>query len=340
MEGGFLREYMSIIKTDASYIVSSYSVGGTLERDGLLGDKFDFCDGSDDTFGKDTWEKAESEMQRLAAHGAIEAAGLDPGKIDVAFSGDLINQCIASTHGLMSLGIPDAGLFGACSTCAESMLMAAVFSSYVKNTCLAVTSSHNCSAERQFRFPVEYAALRTPTSQWTVTGSAAFVISPEKKGPSPRITEGMFGKIVDSGTNDLNNMGAAMAPASSDTLVRYFEESGASPNDFDRIVTGDLGMEGSSLFTELMKDAGYDIRSRHGDCGLDIYDIERQDMHSGGSGCGCSAVVMSCKYLKMLREKEINDMLFIGTGALMNAMSVGQGNTIPAIAHLVRIRSE
>ena len=203
---------MGIIKTDRSYIISSYSVGGSLEKKGLLGEAIDFSEDGDDTFGKETWEKAESEMQRLAALGAIEGAGLSKESVDVAFSGDLINQCIASTHGLMSLGIPDCGLFGACSTCAESMLLGGVFSSYVKNTVLAVTSSHNCSAERQFRFPVEYAALRTPTSQWTVTGSAAFVISPEKKEGSPRIAEGLVGRIVDSATDDLNNMGAAMAP--------------------------------------------------------------------------------------------------------------------------------
>ncbi len=331
---------MGIIKTDSSYMISSYSVAGSLEKAGPLGDKIDFCEDGDDAFGKDTWEKAESEMQRLAATGAIGAAGIAPRDVDVAFSGDLINQCIASTHGIMSLGIPDCGLFGACSTCAESILLGAVFSSYVKNTALAVTSSHNCSAERQFRFPVEYAALRTPTSQWTVTGSAAFVVSPDKRDGAPRVTEGLLGRIADSGTDDLNNMGAAMAPAAADTLARYLKESGKSPADFDRIVTGDLGAEGSSLFLELVYALGYDVSSRHADCGLDIYDTERQDMHSGGSGCGCSAVVMSAKYLPMLRGKEIKNMLFIGTGALMNAMSVGQGNTIPSIAHLVALSSD
>jgi len=328
---------MSIIKFSDAYIVSAYSVAGTLEKAGPLGGKFDFCDSADDTFGKETWEKSESEMQRLAAEGAIRAAGLTNGQIDVAFSGDLINQCIASTHGLIGLGIPDVGLFGACSTCAESLLMAGVFSSFVKNTVLSVTSSHNCSAERQFRFPVEYAALRTPTSQWTVTGSAAFIVSPGQNSNSPQINEGMVGRIIDSATNDLNNMGAAMAPAAADTLTRYFDESGKNPNDFDRIVTGDLGREGSSILHEIMKSKGYDIYQCHGDCGLDVYDIDRQDMQSGGSGCGCSAIVMAAKYLEMLRKNEINDMLFVGTGALMNAMSVGQGNTIPAIAHLVRI---
>ena len=331
---------MGIIKTPSSYIVSSYSVAGGVERDGPLGDKFDYSDSADDTSGKDSWEKSESEMQRISAVGAIAKAGLTNDRIDVAFSGDLINQCIASTHGLMSLGIPDAGLFGACSTCAESLLMAAVFSSFVKNTALAVTSSHNCTAERQFRFPVEYAALRTPTSQWTVTGAAAFIVSPDMKDGAPRIVEGMFGRIVDSACDGPNNMGAAMAPAAADTLERYFRESGKRPSDFDRIVTGDLGREGSSLLRELMKERGYDLYRYHGDCGIDIFDIDRQDVHSGGSGCGCSAAVMSAKYLEMIRKREISDMLFIGTGALMNAMSVGQGNTIPAVAHLVRICSE
>ncbi len=328
---------MGIIKTDNAYIISSYSVAGTIEGAGPLGDRFDYLDVKDDTFGKDSWEKSESEMQRLALTGALEASGLDKSGVGVVFSGDLINQCIASTHGLISFGIPDAGLFGACSTCAESMLLSAVFSSFVKSPAASVTSSHNCSAERQFRFPVEYAALRTPTSQWTVTGSAAFIISPGAREGAPRIAEGMFGVIQDSMTDDLNNMGAAMAPAAADTLTRYLKESGAEPCDFDRIVTGDLGLEGASLFRELMKEKGYDV-SNHGDCGIDIYDIEGQDMHSGGSGCGCSAVVMSAKYLDMMRRGEIGDMLFLGTGALMNAMSVGQGSTIPSIAHLVRIK--
>ncbi|MBQ7715028.1 MAG: stage V sporulation protein AD [Clostridia bacterium] len=330
---------MGIVKTDSSFVISAYSVAGCLEAKGPLGAAIDFTDRKDDTFGKDSWEMAESEMQRRASLGALGAADLSPDDVGVVFSGDLINQCIASTHGLMSLGIPDLGLFGACSTCAESMLLASVFSSYVKNTVLAVTSSHNCSAERQFRFPVEYAALRTPTSQWTVTGSAAFVISSSPRESSPRIAEGLVGRIVDSTLDDLNNMGGAMAPAAADTLVRYFRESGKRPSDFDAIVTGDLGAEGSSLLCEIISGEGYDIAERHFDCGLDIYDIKAQDMHSGGSGCGCSAVVMAAKYIPMLRSGEINDMLFVGTGALMNAMSVGQGNTIPAIAHLVRLTS-
>ncbi len=328
---------MDIIKTDKAYIASSYSVAGTVERDGPLGAFFDRADDKDDTFGKESWEASESEMQRLASLGAVSAAGLCADGIGVAFSGDLINQCIVSTHGIMSLGIPDAGLFGACSTCAESMLLSAIFSSFAEKPALAVTSSHNCSAERQFRYPVEYAALRTPTSQWTVTGAAAFVVSPVPSDSSVRIVGGMFGKIVDSGTDDLNNMGAAMAPAAASTLCRYFRESGENPDDFDRIVTGDLGKEGSALLRELMIREGYDISGRHGDCGLDIYDIERQDMHSGGSGCGCSAVVMSAKYIPMMRRGDVSDILFVGTGALMNAMSVGQGNTIPSVAHLVRI---
>ena len=327
----------SITRTDSAYILSSYSVVGSFEKKGPLGEHFDYADETDDTFGKASWEAAESEMQRLAATGAMDSAVLAPSDVGVVFSGDLINQCIASTHGLMGLGIPDVGLFGACSTCAESILLAGIYSSFVKNISMAVTSSHNCTAERQFRFPVEYAALRTPTSQWTVTGSAAFIVSPGRGDAA--IKEGMFGRIVDSKTDDLNNMGAAMAPAAADTLIRYFKESGASPSDFDRIVTGDLGREGSSLLSELMTSAGFPLGACHGDCGLDIYDMESSDVHAGGSGCGCSAVVMSAKYLDMLKKGKIRDMLFVGTGALMNAMSVGQGNTIPAVAHLVRLVS-
>lgn len=330
---------MDIIKTKDAYITCAASVAGSQEKLGPLGELFDICENGDDTFGKDTWEKSESEMQRLALKCALEKRKIPESELDIITAGDLINQCISSSYGLADFDVPYLGLYGACSTCAESLLMSAVFSSFAKKRCAAVTSSHNCSAERQFRFPIEYGSVRTPTSQWTVTGSAAFIVESADKAPagSPAIADIMIGKTIDMGISDVNNMGAAMAPAAADTIYRYLDESGRKPESFDYIVTGDLGLEGSSILKELLLKKGVDISSRHTDCGLEIYDIEKQDMHSGGSGCGCSAVVMASYFLERIKKREIKDMLFIGTGALMNAMSLQQGNSIPGIGHLVHI---
>lgn len=327
---------MDIIKTNGAAILSFASVGGTLERKGPLGDMFDITDSKDDTFGKETWEKSEAEMQRLALAKALEKAGINDTQVNLLFAGDLINQCISSSNGLIDFDIPFLGIFGACSTCAESILLSAVFSSYAKKICAAVTSSHNCSAERQFRFPVEYGSLRTPTSQWTVTGAGAFIISPKNTKTRISISEVMAGRSIDGGICDANNMGAAMAPACADTISRYFAESPLKPGAFDRIVTGDLGKEGSEILLDLLLKNGIDISANHRDCGTEIYDLTAQDMHSGGSGCGCSASVISAYYLEKMHRGEISDMLFIGTGALMNPMSVQQGNSIPGVAHLIR----
>ncbi len=328
---------MNIIKTDGAYILSFASVAGALETKGPLGYCFDICGEGDDRFGKDTWEKSESEMQRLALECALKKASLTDRDIDLMFAGDLINQCISSANGLIDFDIPFLGVFGACSTCAESMLMSAVFSAFAKKHCAAVTSSHNCSAERQFRFPVEYGSLRTPTSQWTVTGAGAYIVSPRKESAVSAIREVLAGRCVDGGITDSCNMGAAMAPACADTLLRYFKETSLSPDYFDVIVTGDLGAEGSSILWELLLEEGIDISENHRDCGTDIYDLESQDVHSGGSGCGCSASVIGANYLERIKSGKISDMLFVGTGALMNTMSVQQGNSIPGVAHLVRI---
>lgn len=330
-----------IIKTNSAYIISTSSVVGGQEKAGPLGDCFDLWDDKDDTFGKDTWEKTESEMQRLALKCAMEKRQLGEKDLDVIFAGDLINQCISSACGLVDYDIPFLGIFGACSTCAEGLLLSSVFSSFDKKRCAAVTSSHNCSAERQFRFPVEYGSQRTPTSQWTVTGSAAFIVSPAPAEDAKiKIPDVMIGKSLDAGITDVNNMGAAMAPAAADTIERYLKESGRAPESFDHIITGDLGVEGSSILLEIMMGKGYDISSRHIDCGKEIYDVKKQDMHSGGSGCGCSAVVMASYFIEKMKKGEISDILFIGTGALMNAMSIQQGNSIPGIGHLVHIVRE
>ena len=294
-----------------------------------------------DRFGKDTWEKAEAEMQRLALGMALSKSGLKEDELEAMFAGDLINQCISSSYGLSAYRIPFLGLFGACSTCAEGLLLASLAGF---DRCAAVTSSHFCSAERQFRYPLEYGGQRPPTSQWTVTGSGAFVLSTLERDLSrvqgdfvPEITEVLPGCIVDRGISDANNMGAAMAPAAADTLERYFR-AGHTPEESDLIVTGDLGIEGSSILLDLLAAKGYDITSRHTDCGRIIFDPVTSDTHAGGSGCGCSAVVLAADLLEHIKTGTLSDILFVGTGALMNPLAINQGRTIPGIAHLVRIR--
>ncbi len=326
------------------YIIGQASVVGQQERQGPIGSSFDISEKDD--FGMDTWEKAEAEMQRLALGCAMSKAGLTEGDVDCMLAGDLINQCISSNFGLLDYDIPYLGLYGACSTCAEGLLLGALLcgGDMGVTRCAAVTSSHYCSAERQFRFPLEYGGQRTPTAQWTVTGSGAFLLSSDREDVCrnagayiPEITEVMPGCAVDRGISDVNNMGAAMAPSAVHTLKRYFE-SGHTPDEFDWIVTGDLGSEGSSILCDLMHAEGYDISRIHKDCGCIIYNAEATDKHAGGSGCGCSAVVMAANILTNLMSGAVRDILFLGTGALMNPMSLNQKQSIPGIAHLVRIR--
>ncbi len=326
-----------ILKFSNTFISSSASVVGKHEQRGPLGEYFDLFDKTD-KFGKSTWEEAESEMQRLAFNLAQKKLPENDRGIDALFAGDLLNQCVGSSYGLLDFDIPYFGLYGACSTCAEGIMLGSlsVSAGYFERVC-AVTSSHYCAAERQYRSPVEYGAQRSPTAQWTVTGSGAFVI--ESKG-GIRVKEGLPGIVVEKGICDASNMGAAMAPAAADTLLRYFEESKLAPNDFDLIVTGDLGIEGGSILCELTASAGLDIRDRYNDCGAMIYDAKRQDKHSGGSGCGCSAVVLSAYLCPAIESGELKNILFIGTGAMMSPSSIQQGEAIPAVAHLLRICKE
>jgi len=325
------------------YLLSAGSVTGQKEKRGPLGRRFDLS--GDDRFGKETWEKAESEMQRLAVGIALRKSGFREEEIDAMFAGDLVNQCTSSSYGLLSYRIPFLGLFGACSTCAEGLLMSAIALGSGFDRVLAVTSSHYCSAERQFRFPLEYGGQRAPTAQWTVTGAGAFVLSAAERDLVrcempfvPVIGEVMPGCIVDRGITDANNMGAAMAPAAADTLERYFTGSGTSPEDFGLIVTGDLGREGSAILRDLLAVRGIDIVKNHADCGCMIYSETESDTHAGGSGCGCSAVVLAADLLENIKTGVLSDILFVGTGALMNPLSLNQGQHIPGIAHLVRIR--
>ena len=329
----------SHIKLNAS-IFSYASAVGKKEFDGPLGQKFDLHD-PDGLFGKKTWESAESEMQRMAFAIALSKAKLKDGDVGALFAGDLLNQCVGSAYGLLSFDVPYFGLYGACSTSAESLLLASMTVTLgAYKICGAVTSSHYCSAERQYRTPIEYGAQRPPTAQWTVTGAGAFLVgSPEDHPDGVRITAGMPGKAQDYGINDANNMGAAMAPAARDTLHRYFASTGASPKDYDKIVTGDLGFEGGSILCELMRADGIELSERYADCGQMIYHKKEQDVHGGGSGCGCAASVLAAHVLPTLRSGEWKRILFLATGAMMSPDLIKQGENIPSIAHLIELES-
>ncbi len=325
-------------KENAPSIISWASVGGCKEKEGPLGNTFDHIDMSG-KFSMDTWEKSEGESQRLALNFALSKCKLSPSDIDALYAGDLINQCTGSAYGLLSFDIPYFGVYGACSTSGETITLASLnIAGGFSQRCAAVCSSHFCSAERQFRFPLEYGSQRTPTSQWTVTAAAAFIL--DKNGNGPYVAEVMPGKSFDGGIDDPNNMGAAMAPAVVTLLCEYFEQSKKKPSDFDRIYTGDLGYEGWSIVKDLMLEKGYDMGDRYKDCGLIIYDRKKQDMHAGGSGCGCSASVLAGEILPKLKSGTFKDVLYIPTGALLSSSSVLQGLSIPGIAYLVRFKNE
>lgn len=325
-----------IIKFNSSIIGTGNAVG-MKEYEGPIGKYFDHHD-KDDYFSMNTFEKAESELMRIAFNITLKKCNLTEKDIGGIFAGDLQNQCVCSSYALSECDIPYFGLYGACSTSCEGMLLASVFTTNnIYKRCMAITSSHNCAAERQYRNPIEYGGQRTPTSQWTVTGSAGFIIGGYNDGDI-KVIEGMAGRVLDMGINDANNMGAAMAPAAVDTLLRYLNDEGKCKNDIGLILSGDLGHEGSMIFCELMKKEGYDISKIHDDAGKIIYDKESQDTHAGGSGCGCGASVLSAYILPKLKNKEIDgDILYIATGAMMSPDSLKQGRSIPAIAHLIRL---
>lgn len=313
------------------------SVCGKKESDGPLGKHFSKVF-SDDLAGESTWEKAESRFQSEAVNLALEKANVTADDIDFIFAGDLLNQCISSTFGLRNLGIPFVGQYGACSTMAQTLALSSIMvESGMANRCVAVTSSHFCSAERQFRFPLEYGGQRTPTAQWTVTGSGAIVVG--NTGESPCISAVTIGKIADLGIKDPNNMGAAMAPAAAETITSFLKDTNTNASNYDLILTGDLGYVGSELLNELLQRDGIDISNIHKDCGLMIYNLKEQDVHAGGSGCGCSAIVLCSIILNKLKNAELNNVLFIATGALMSPTSSQQGESIPGIAHLIHLQS-
>lgn len=320
------------------YIEASGSVVGKKEGEGPLGDLFDMVS-EDDTFGCDCWEEAESTLQKEAAALTMGKAGVKPEDVRYIFAGDLLGQTIATSFGIVNYEIPLFGLYGACSTAGESISLGAmcVAGGYA-NRVLAMTSSHFASAEKQFRFPLEYGNQRPVSATWTVTGSGAFLLGTEKS--HVKISGITTGKIMDYGVRDSMNMGAAMAPAACDLIVQHFEDFQTSPKDYDRIITGDLGYVGQEILLTLTKERGYDISTVHTDCGIEIFDKDTQGTDSGGSGCGCSAVTMSAFFLPQIQRGELKKVLFVPTGALLSKISFNEGQTVPGIAHGVVLEYE
>ncbi len=311
------------------------SIVGKRESEGPMAKYFDECE-QDGYFGQKTWESGESELMKRTLSKAMQKGKISAGDVDYMFAGDLLNQCIGSTYGLRSFEIPIFGVYGACSTMSEGLTLAALLTdSGLGGRVAVVTSSHFCSAERQFRFPLSYGGIRTPTAQWTCTASGAVILS-EKREP-PYIRAVTIGKIVDLGVTDANNMGAAMAPAAAYVIKNFLDDTSMSPSDFDAIVTGDLGKIGSELLIELLRKEDIDISSQHKDCGLLMFDTENQDVHCGGSGCGCGASILCGYFLPKIKSGELKNILFCATGALMSTTASQQGESIPSISHAVFI---
>lgn len=318
-------------------IISTASTVGPKEGKGPISSYFDII--LDDAMAnEDSWEKAESRIVKDNLNLAVKKSGLKLNAIDYVIAGDLLDQGTGSSYGIRELNRPFLGLYGACSTMGESMCIGAVLiDSGAATNVLVGASSHFCAAEKQFRYPLELGTQRPLTSTWTVTGDGAAVLS--KHGFGPFITGMTTGKIVDLGIKDANNMGAAMAPAAADVLVEHFKDMNIEPDYYDLIVTGDLGYVGKELTVDILKQNGYDLSKNYTDCGIEIFDRQTQDTHSGGSGCACSAVTFAGYLYDKLIKKELNKILFIPTGALMSKTSVEQGETIPGIAHAVVIEN-
>lgn len=332
------RGKQSFILPHAPTITAWSSVAGKKESEGPLKPYFDIVS-QDSYFGQKTWEQAEQRMQQIALETLMEKNNISPKSIELIFSGDLLNQCIGSSFTLRNTGFPHLGLYGACSTMAESLLIAsiAVGGGFVKNA-IAMTSSHFASSERQYRFPLGYGGQRTPTAQWTVTGAGAALVC--NHGNGPRIDACTIGTVVDLGIKDANNMGAAMAPAALATIRAHLSDLNRTAKDFDLIITGDLGKTGKEALLSLAIKDGLEISGKLADCGTLIFDTEHQDVHAGGSGCGCSAVTLCGYLLNQMKAKKIKRILFCGTGALLSPTSTQQGLSIPGICHAVSITGE
>ena len=319
-------------------VAAHAAIGGKKEGEGPLAACFDELS-ADNFFGQSNWEAAEKEMALRAARLCLKKAETTPDNVSLALAGDLQAQCTASSYALRELGIPFAGLFGACSTMAEALgLGAALCSAGMADGLLAMTSSHFCAAERQFRTPLSYGAVRTPTAQWTATASGCCILG--RSGDGPYLTHATMGRVVDMGVNDECNMGGAMAPAAIDTLETLFRDTRTTPQDYDLIVTGDLGAIGHSVVKDLMARDGFNMDSRYTDCGLLLFDREKQDMHAGGSGAGCSASVLCAYLLPGLKSRRWKRMIFAPTGALQSPTTVFQKETMPAVCHAVVLSAE
>ncbi|HQL37024.1 MAG TPA: stage V sporulation protein AD [Bacillota bacterium] len=318
-------------------VISNAAIAGPKEGEGPLSQYFDLIL-TDDYFGEDSWEKAESKMLKEAVKSAVKASGRSNTNIDFMFAGDLLNQIISSSFAARELQIPYIGLYGACSTMAESLCMGALMiDGGFAEAVVCATSSHFCSAERQYRFPLEQGVQRSPFAQWTVTGAGAAVVA--EAGTGPYITHATIGKVLDFGIKDANNMGAAMAPAAVDTITAHLNETGRKPEYYDLIITGDLGKVGKAIILDMMPKEGFDITKVYNDCGSMIFDSEKQDTHAGGSGCGCAAVVLNGYIAKEMKRGNINKVLLIATGALLSPTTTWQGESIPCIAHAVAIEN-
>lgn len=315
-------------------ILSQAAVGGKKEAEGPLGGELDQTFG-DTTLGQDSWERAEAQLQKEAAALAMKKAAVSAEEVNFILAGDLLNQCISSTFGLLDFGIPFLGQYGACSTMAQTLLLAAVLvESGAARRALAVTSSHFCSAERQFRLPLEYGGQRSPTAQWTATAAGCALVG---LGGRVRVRRGLAGKIRDLGVKDTANMGAAMAPAAASSIFEFLQDTATQPQDYDGIFTGDLGAVGSQLLYQCLDDNRVDLRPVHQDCGLLLYNRQSQDVHAGGSGCGCSASVLCGHLLRRMERGELKNILFCATGALMSPTSSQQGQSIPGVCHVVQL---
>jgi len=328
----------TVIMSNPPSIRSFAAAAGRMEGEGPLGSCFDYVS-QDSTFGENTWEKSESRLQQHALEHALAKGGISESEISLLFAGDLLNQCTGSAYSVRDIGVPFVGLYGACSTMAESLSMASIFSDNgIGKYNVALTSSHFCSAERQFRFPETYGGQRPPSAQWTATASGCVVV--EQHSAPPYVKSVTIGTIKDMGIKDANNMGAAMAPAAYATIKTHLENTGLNVDDFDLILTGDLGEVGTRILCDLFKKDGVDLESVHNDCGLMLFDREKQDVHAGGSGCGCSASVLCGHILGRIKSGELKNVLFTATGALMSPTLVQQGESIPGIAHAVHISAE
>lgn len=337
-----------LVKLNTPPIFLNYSaVGGYEERRGPLGERFDFTDLTD-RFGKNTWEMSEAEMGRIALNIAMQKNNLSHEDIDLLIAGDLQNQCVASSLGLDSFGIPTLGVYGACSTCTEALLLSsAMLATGAYGIVASVTTSHNLAAERQFRTPTEYGAQRTPSAQWTASAAGAFLLALEGYPPLRKqktkciveIKDFLVGRMIDGATTDASNMGAAMSFSALDSILSYFSESELSPSAFDLIVSGDLGAVGSAILRDVLTEKLPGAAARHLDCGLLLYDMKSRDAHAGASGCGTSASVLASYLLPLLEAGELRDILFLSTGALMSQSSVLQGNTIRGIAPIIHLHA-